>query len=91
VRARQTIPVWLQVAFSDWITGRIDLDEGGNYRSRLPRRPVVPYNRLLKRLYPNNQDFQRAADLWLSLWEAVPTARLKQGDRISRAASGRRS
>jgi hypothetical protein len=73
----QTIPVWLQVAFSDWFTGRAYLDGGGNYPSRLPGRPVVPYNRRLKHVYSSNRDFHRAAHLWLSLWEAVPTARFK--------------
>jgi len=77
----QTIPIWLQTAFADWLTGRIYLDGGGNYRSRLPSRAIVPYNRLLKRLYPHNGDFHRAADRWLSLWEAVPTARLRPSER----------
>jgi hypothetical protein len=86
----QTIPVWLQVAFSDWLTGRVYLDGGGNYRARLPGRPVVAYNRLLKRLYPSNRDFHRAAHLWLSLWEAVPTARLKL-ERHRSAKAGHKS
>jgi hypothetical protein len=73
----QTIPSWLQSAFLDWLTGRIYLDGGGNYRSRLTGRRVVPYNRSLKRLFPHNQDFHRAAGQWLSLWEAVPTARCR--------------
>jgi hypothetical protein len=86
----QTIPVWLQVAFSDWLTGRIYLDGGGNYRARLPGRRVVAYNRLLKRLYPDNRDFHRAAHLWLTLWEAVPTARIKR-ERHRSAKAGHKS
>lgn len=72
----QTIPMWLQSAFSDWMTGRLYVDGRGNYRSRVRPRPIVPFNRQLKRLYPDNQDFHRAAHFWLTLWEAVPTARL---------------
>ncbi len=72
----QAIPQWLQTAFSDWITRRLYLDGRGNYRSRLNARRIVPYNRVLKRLYPENQEFHRAAHLWLTLWAAVPTARL---------------
>jgi hypothetical protein len=71
----QTIPQWLQRAFSDWLTRRLYLDGGGNYRSR-PSRRIAPYNRQLKRLYPANQEFHSAAHVWLLLWESVPTARL---------------
>ena len=71
----QTIPDWLQAAFVDWLTRGIYVDGGGNYRSRLSRR-VVAYNRPLKRVFAHNDDFHHAAELWLSLWEAVPTARL---------------
>lgn len=77
----QTIPLWLQVAFFDWLAGKVYLDGGGNYRARLPGRRVVPYNRQLKHLYPDNRDFHRAAHLWLTLWEAVPSAKLEQGCR----------
>ena len=77
----QTIPTWLQTAFADWLTGRIYLDGGGNCRSRLPSRSIVPYNQSLKRLYPDNSDLHRAAHRWLSLWEAVPTARLRPTER----------
>jgi hypothetical protein len=72
----QTIPLWLQQAFSDWLTGRIYVDGRGNYRSRLRRRPIIPCNRSLKRLYPDNDAYHRAAQIWLELWDAVPTARL---------------
>jgi hypothetical protein len=72
-----TIPDWLQTAFSDWLTGRLYVDGCGNYRSLVLGRCIVPYNRSLQRLYPDNQDFHRAAHLWLALWEAVPTARLR--------------
>ena len=72
----QTIPLWLQDAFSDWLTGRIYVDGRGNYRSRLRHRPIIQCNRSLKRLFPDNQDFHRAAHLWLALWDAVLTARL---------------
>jgi hypothetical protein len=73
----QTIPTWLQTAFIDWLTGRLYVDGRGNYRRR-PDRRVVPYNQALKQLYPQNSEFHRAANLWLALWEAVPTARLRQ-------------
>ena len=33
----QTIPAWLQQAFSDWLTRRLYLDGGGNYRLRPSR------------------------------------------------------
>ena len=72
----QTIPLWLQDAFSDWLTGRIYVDGRGNYRSRLRRRPIIPCNRSLKRLYPNNDDFHRATQIWLELRDVVPLARL---------------
>jgi hypothetical protein len=72
----QTVPEWLQIAFVGWITGRLYVDGRGNYRSRAPGRPIVLYNRALKRLYPQNDDFYQAAHRWLSLWEVVPTARL---------------
>ncbi len=78
----QTIPLWLQTAFSDWMTGRLYVDGCGNYRSRVPGRPVVAHNRPLKRLYPENRDFHRAAHLWLTLWEGVQTARLTRAERI---------
>jgi hypothetical protein len=71
----QTIPTWLQQAFIDWLTRRLYLDGGGNYRFR-PSRRVAPYSWQLKRLCPDNQHFHAAADAWLSLWEHVPTARL---------------
>jgi len=83
----QTIPKWLQAAFSDWITGRLYVDGRGTYRSRVPGRPVLPCNRILARLYPDPDDFDRAAHLWLALWEAVPTARL--AERIGRTEGGR--
>jgi hypothetical protein len=73
----QTIPVWLQAAFIDWLTGRLYVDGRGNYRLR-PDRRVVPYNQAMKRLYPQNTAFRQAANLWLALWDAVPTARLKR-------------
>ncbi len=76
----QTIPLWLQCAFRDWLTRNLYLDGSGNYRSR-PSRRVASYNRLLKRLYPDNGGFHGAAQRWLSLWEAVPTARLSRGTR----------
>ena len=81
-----TIPTWLQSAFADWISWRIYVDRRGNYRSRsrVGRRRIVPFNRPLKRLYPDNRDFHRAADRWLALWDAVPTARLTRADRIGR-------
>jgi hypothetical protein len=76
-----TVPDWLQTAFAEWLTGRLYLDRRGNYRSRVLGRPrhVVRYNRPLKRAYPQNGEFHRAAHRWLSLWEVVPTARLEGG------------
>jgi hypothetical protein len=76
-----TVPDWLQTAFAEWLTGRLYLDGRGNYRSRVLHRPrqVVGYNRSLKRAYPQNGEFHRAAHRWLSLWEVVPTARLEGG------------
>jgi hypothetical protein len=71
-----TVPEWLQTAFAEWVTGRLYLDRRGNYRSRAQGRQIVSYNQALKRAYPCNQDFHCAAQRWLSLWEAVPTARL---------------
>jgi hypothetical protein len=71
----QTIPTWLQVAFSDWVTRQLYLDGGGNYRSHASHR-IVAYNRQLKKIYPENQQFHDAAHLWLELWEAVPTGRI---------------
>jgi hypothetical protein len=70
------VPEWLQTAFAEWITGRLYVDGRGNYRSRVPGRRIVAYNRALKRAYPRNDQFHRAAHCWLSLWELVPTARL---------------
>jgi hypothetical protein len=87
----QTIPLWLQIAFSDWLTGQIYVDGHGNYRSRVPGRHIVAYNRSLKRLYPDNRDFHRAAHVWLALWEAVPTARLAVETRSNKSDAGRRS
>jgi hypothetical protein len=72
-----TVPEWLQTAFAEWLTGRLYLDGSGNYRSRPLGRRVVAYNRALKRAYPRNDDFQRAAHRLLRLWELVPTARLR--------------
>jgi hypothetical protein len=72
----QTIPTWLQEAFVEWLTGRLYVDGRGNYRSRALSRCIVPYNRALKRLYPENAAFHRAAHQWLALWEVVPTAKL---------------
>ena len=74
----QTVPPWLQRIFADWIANRIYVDGRGNYRSRVLHRRIVPYNRSLKRLYPQNQDFHAAAHLWLALWEAVPMAKLSR-------------
>jgi hypothetical protein len=73
-----TVPEWLQVAFAEWLTGRLYVDGRGNYRLRVLGHPrqVVTYNRPLKRAYPSNGEFHRAAHRWLSLWEVIPTARL---------------
>src|ERR1700730_10692058 len=60
VTAMQTIPIWLQTAFAEWISGQLYLDGRGNYRSRPLGRRIVPYNRPLKRLYPDNAAFHRA-------------------------------
>jgi hypothetical protein len=73
----QTIPIWLQQAFIDWLTGRLYVDGRGNYRHR-PDGRIVSHNRALKRLYPENPEFHRAANLWLALWDAVPTAALRR-------------
>ena len=74
-----TVPDWLQIAFAEWITGRLYVDGRGNYRLRPRGSRVVPYNRPLRRAYPSNIDFHRAALRWLALWEVIPTARLKAG------------
>jgi hypothetical protein len=74
-----TVPEWLQTAFAEWMTGRLYVDGRGNYRSRPLGRRIVPYNQALKRAYPRNADFHRAAHRWLDLWELVPTARLIGG------------
>jgi hypothetical protein len=71
----QVIPVWLQSAFIDWLTRRLYLDGGGNYRLR-PARRIAPYNRQLKTLFRDNQQFHTGAQAWLALWDQVPTARL---------------
>ena len=71
-----TVPDWLQTAFAEWITGRLYVDGRGNYRSRVLGRRIVSCNRVLKRVYPHNEDFHDAANRWLALWELVPTARL---------------
>ena len=76
----QPIPTWLQRAFCDWLTRRLYLDGGGNYRLR-PAHRIAPYNRRLKSAYPNNHDFHAAADAWLALWDRVPTARMSQDRR----------
>ena len=75
-----TVPNWLQTAFAEWITGRLYIDGRGNYRSRVlgRHRVIVSYNRTLKRAYPHNQDFHRAAHRWLSLWEVIPTATIER-------------
>jgi hypothetical protein len=72
--AAQFIPEWLQGAFSDWILCKTYISHG-NYRSKATGR-IVPYNRALKRLYPDNEGLHAAAHAWLALWEHVPTARL---------------
>ena len=69
----QVIPVWLQRAFIDWLTRRLYLDGGGNYRLR-PARRIATYNRQLKALYPDNQRLHAAAAAWLALWDHVPTS-----------------
>jgi hypothetical protein len=74
----QTIPTWLQQAFCDWLTRRLYLDRGGNYRL-CPSRQIASYNRRLKGVFPRNQEFHRASQAWLSLWETVPSARLSRG------------
>jgi hypothetical protein len=68
------IPDWLQHAFAEWLTHRLYVDGRGNYRARVEGRPIVRYNRALKRLYPSNEAFHRAAHLWRTLWEMVPDA-----------------
>lgn len=75
-----TVPDWLQTAFAEWITGRLYIDGRGNYRSRVlgRHRVIVGYNRALKRAYPHHQDFHRAANCWLSLWEVIPTATIER-------------
>ena len=78
-----TVPDWLQTAFAEWLTGRLYLDGSGNYRSRALGRHVVSYNRPLKRAYPRNEDFHRAAHRWLSLWEVIPTAAIERMERRS--------
>jgi hypothetical protein len=72
----QMIPIWLQRAFCDSSAGRLYLDGGGNYRLR-PSRRIVSYNRQLTATYPDNRRFHEAAQVWLSLWECVPTARFE--------------
>jgi hypothetical protein len=67
----QTIPLSIQHALVDWLTGRIYVDRSGNYRSRLSHR-LVPRNRELKRRFPHHREFEQAAEAWLSLWEVVP-------------------
>jgi len=78
-----TIPDWLQTAFAEWSTGRLYVDGRGNYRSRVLGRRVVTYNRALKRAYPRNHEFHRAAHRWLSLWEVVPIATIERMERRS--------
>jgi hypothetical protein len=80
-----TVPDWLQTAFAEWITGRLYVDGRGNYRSRVLGRTrcIVTYNRPLKRAYPRNADFYRAAGRWLSLWEVIPTANIERIGRQS--------
>jgi hypothetical protein len=73
----QTIPTWLQQAFCDWLTRRLYLDGGGNYRLR-PAQRIAPCNRKLRALYPDNQAFHTAAHAWLALWDSIPTARLNR-------------
>jgi len=74
-----TVPDWLQTAFAEWITGRLYLDGRGNYRSaRVLGRRIIAYNRALKRAYPHNDEFHRAAHRWLALWEVIPTAKLER-------------
>ena len=75
-----TVPDWLQTAFAEWITGRLYVDGRGNYRSHVLGR-IVAYNRPLKRAYPSNGDFHRAAHRWLSLWEVIPTATIERMER----------
>ena len=87
----QIVPIWLQSAFSDWLCGRLYLDNGGNYRRHERKSPVAPYNRSLKRLYPDNLDFHSAAYRWLTLWEAVPTARMIRPEGVGRTQMERRS
>ena len=77
------VPDWLQTAFVEWITGRLYVDGRGNYRSRVLGRRIVAYNRALKRAYPHNQDFHRAANRWLSLWQVIPTGTIEGMERQS--------
>jgi hypothetical protein len=60
----------LKQAFRDWLGGEAYLDRAGkNYRLRTKGTPtsrgadrgVAPWNRLVKRLYPDNQKFHDAA------------------------------
>ena len=62
-----SVPGWLQTAFAEWLTGRLYVDSRGNYRRRIVGSPrhVVTYNRPLKRVYPRNDEFHRAAHRWL--------------------------
>ena len=72
---REDAPTWLLNAYAHWLTGSIYLDRAGNYRwHRGVSRginlgggcTIVPYNRLLKHQYPDNQIFHRAADRWVA-------------------------
>jgi hypothetical protein len=75
---RHVIPTALQRAFIAWLTGDAYRDGAGDYRFRSLGDRLAPWNAAIRALYPSPLDFDHAADLWLSLWEAVPTARLRE-------------
>lgn len=64
-------PTTVQLAaFRDWLSGRAYLDNAGNYRLRPDGRAtgssrhVAPWNKAIKRIYPENAAFHRTAEAW---------------------------
>ena len=51
----------VRTAFQEWLSKRAYLDSGGNYRVRVDKRRIAPWNKEVKRVFPSVQEFHRAA------------------------------
>lgn len=55
--------VILGTAYREWIADQVYVDSKGSYRQNGSPRKVVTWNKAVKALFPENQDFHRAAQL----------------------------